>query len=87
MSESVHLFVFISSDLDDNYGIGRVEQERRVGRRPSTSPSAHLRSILPSIHYKRSLGVGADFEDAGILLRQHELHELVLQNHGPLLQA
>jgi hypothetical protein len=63
-----------------------MEQEGRIGCRSSIAPFAHLFSIFPGLHYQRTLRVGVDFEDARILLRKHELHEFVLQDHGALLQ-
>ena len=63
-----------------------MEQEGRVGGRagPQTSPY-----LLPSpglTHIVRSLRDSLDSEGAGVLLRQHELHEGLPTHHTALLQ-
>ena len=63
-----------------------MEQEGRVGSRAGPQTSAYLLPPSGLTHIVRSLRDRLDTEGAGVLLRQHELHEGLPTHHTAFLQ-
>lgn len=63
-----------------------MEQKGGAGHRPGAEASAQVHNAVAGVHHRRSCRVGAHPEGAGVLLREHELHEGVPQDHLVVLQ-
>jgi len=63
-----------------------MEQEGGAGYRSGCSSSEELLPTVAGFRLDRPFGIGPNLEGAGILLREHELHEGLPENHFVVLQ-
>jgi len=65
---------------------GGMEQKRRASCRTSIETFEAVHATVRGVHHDSSLGACTHAQDPGVLLRQHELHESVSEDHFALLQ-
>lgn len=75
-----------NTDLGHRHVAGRVEQKGGTGGRAGTQAPAHLHAPVRGLHQHEPVGDGAAAQGAGVLLREHELHEGVPEDRAAVLQ-
>lgn len=81
-----HAHAFAVADLEHRDVTSRMEQKGGTGRRTGDETSANLHAAVWGVLHHPEGGDGPAAQGAGVLLREHELHEGVPEDRANVLQ-